>query len=93
MRLTLVRFQIYLPSCHSLKEKRRLLQGIKTRLRSRLNVSVAEVEFQETWQRSTLAVAWVSADGCGIDQTMEALSKLIEYRSEVQIVDAQRSDF
>ena len=93
MRLTLVSFHLYLPSCHSLKDKRRVLQGLKTRIRNRLNVSVAEVEGHETWQRSTLAIAWVSTDGGGIDKTIAALDKLIEARGELQVIDMQRFDY
>jgi len=93
LRLTLITFEFYLPVSHSLKDKRRVIQGLKTRIRNRLNVSVAEVEYQESWQRSVLAVAWVSSDGSSIDKTISILDKLIVNQDEVQVVKAVRSDY
>ena len=93
MRLTLINLHLYLPACHSLKEKRRILQGIKTRIRNRMNVSVAEVEYQDKWQRSNLAVAWISSDGSGIDQTIAAIDKLVDGYSDVQVTKIERSDY
>ncbi len=46
---------------HSLKEKRAVLQRIITRLRQKYNITVSEVDFQDTWQRTKLAMAVVSS--------------------------------
>ncbi|QOR68598.1 DUF503 family protein [Cytobacillus suaedae] len=46
---------------HSLKEKRAVLQRIITRLRQRYNITVSEIDFQDTWQRTKLAMAVVSS--------------------------------
>ena len=47
---------------HSLKEKRHVLQSLKDRLRHKFNVAVAEIDFQDLWQRSAIAVVTVSSD-------------------------------
>ncbi len=93
MRLTSVMFELYLPGVSSLKEKRRTITSLKTRIRNRMNVSVAEVGYQETWQRSILAVAWIASDGEGIDRTISALDKLMAGYDELQVLKAERSDF
>jgi uncharacterized protein YlxP (DUF503 family) len=55
---------------HSLKDKRAVLQRILTRLKQRFNVSVAEVDYQDTWQRTKIAIAVVTSSkgihGAGI---------------------------
>ena len=56
----LLTLHIYIPRAHSLKDKRQVLRGVKEKLRSRFNVSVAETGFQDAWQRSVLSVATVS---------------------------------
>ena len=48
-----------LRGAHSLKEKRRAVKSLKDRLRSRFNISVAEVNAQDNWQRAILGVAIV----------------------------------
>jgi uncharacterized protein YlxP (DUF503 family) len=58
----LLTLQLHIEHAHSLKEKRHVLRSLKDRLRKRFNVSVAEVDGQDTWQRSVVAVAMVSGD-------------------------------
>ena len=58
----LLTLQIHIEHAHSLKEKRHVLKGLKDRLRKRFNVSVAEVDGQDTWQASVVAVVMVSRD-------------------------------
>lgn len=58
----LLTLQLHIEHAHSLKEKRHVLQGLKDRLRNRFNVSVAEVDGQDTWQASVVAVVMVSRD-------------------------------
>ena len=80
--------QLYLPESRSLKDKRQVLKSLKDRLHNRFNVSVAEVDFSELWQRSTLALAVVSN---GMDHADEVISKAIRYiedEGRVQVLDA-----
>ena len=48
---------LFFPESGSLKAKRAELNRVKAHLRQRHGASVAEVDHQDTWQRSTLAVA------------------------------------
>lgn len=54
--------EIHVEDSHSLKDKRHVVKGLKDRLRTRFNVSVAEIDGLESWQRSVIAVATVSGD-------------------------------
>jgi uncharacterized protein len=54
--------ELRLDESHSLKEKRHVIQSLKDRLRAKFNVAVAEIDHQDTWQRSTLAAVTVSSD-------------------------------
>ena len=80
--------QLYLPESRSLKDKRQVLKSLKDRLHNRFNLSVAEVDFSELWQRSTVAFAVVSN---GVDHAEEVISKAIRYiedEARVQVLDA-----
>ena len=57
MVVGLLRLEVHLPSAHSLKEKRSVLNSLKDQLRGRFNISVAEVEANETWQRATVGIS------------------------------------
>jgi uncharacterized protein YlxP (DUF503 family) len=54
--------ELRLENSHSLKEKRHVVKGLQERLRNRFNVAVAEIDFQDLWQRSVLAAVTVSSD-------------------------------
>ena len=55
MVLGILRVELFLPENGSLKEKRHLIRSIKDKVRSSLNVSVAEVDHHDLWQRASLA--------------------------------------
>jgi uncharacterized protein YlxP (DUF503 family) len=54
--------ELRLENSHSLKEKRHVVESLKNRLRNKFNVAVAEIDHQDLWQRSVIAVVTVSSD-------------------------------
>jgi len=54
--------ELRLESSHSLKEKRHVVQSLKDRLRHKFNVAVAEIDYQDLWQRAVIAAVTVSSD-------------------------------
>ncbi len=70
LSIGLLTLQLRIEAAHSLKEKRHVLRGLKDRLRKRFNVSVAEVDGQETWQRSVVAVVTVSGDRHRVEEQL-----------------------
>ena len=60
--VVVILFELHLPYSHSLKEKRMALRGVKDKLSRRLNVAIAEVGHQDSWQRAQLACTSVSPD-------------------------------
>ena len=84
--------ELLFPDAASLKDKRRRLVGLLSRIRAHYPVSVAEVGGQELWQRGTVGAALVTtdrrlaqsmldriADGIGRDGEVELLSSRIEF--------------
>ena len=68
--------RLVLRGAHSLKDKRRVVKGLKDRLRNKFNVSIAEVDHQDEWQRATLGVAMAGTDGRYVNSV---LSKLVDH--------------
>lgn len=60
MNVGLCIVEIHLAATHSLKEKRRVLRRLKDRLHGRFNVSVAEIDHQDLWQRATLGIVAIA---------------------------------
>ncbi|HJV15817.1 MAG TPA: DUF503 family protein [Bacillales bacterium] len=69
---------------HSLKEKRAVLQRILSRLKQKYNVSVAEVDYQDVWQRTKIAIASVTASKVSTERELQNALKLIDSFPEIE---------
>ncbi len=88
MNVGVCRVKLRFPENLSLKGKRQVLKSITTRLRSRFNISVAEVDNNELWQLATVGICCVSNNK---RYTNEVLSKAVDFivngRFEVEMLD------
>jgi uncharacterized protein YlxP (DUF503 family) len=71
---------LHLPENGSLKGKRRELLAIKAALSRRFGASVAEVDHQDLWQRSTLAAGLVSGSIGELEKTASKLERYLDSR-------------
>jgi uncharacterized protein YlxP (DUF503 family) len=92
MIVGLLSVELHIGGARSLKEKRLVLRGLKDRLRGRFNASVAEVEFQDLWQRAGLAVAVVGSSRAQVDRELAAVAAEIE-RTEPGLVARTEIEF
>jgi uncharacterized protein len=86
-RVALGLVELHLPDVSSLKDKRHVLKGLKEKVRARFEVSVAEVDHQDVWQRATLAVAYVSADARHANTVISKAMDFIEDNVAGQVLD------
>ena len=86
-RVALGTVELHLPDVASLKDKRHVLKGLKEKVRARFEVSVAEVAHQNTWQRATLAVAYVSADARHANEVVSKAMDFIENTVAGMVLD------
>jgi uncharacterized protein YlxP (DUF503 family) len=75
--IVLLTVDFHFPFAQSLKDKRMILRGVKDRAK-KFNVSVAEVEHHDLWQRATLAVVIVATDGAHAEKELQAVVNEIE---------------
>ena len=89
MVVGLLRMELHLPASHSLKAKRSIVNHVKERVRTRFNASIAEVGYQDTWQRATLGVAVVSGEGHVLDKVLRDILSMIEREDRLTVLDYQ----
>jgi uncharacterized protein YlxP (DUF503 family) len=65
--------ELRLENSHSLKEKRHVVESLKNRLRHRFNVAVAEIDYQDLWQRSVIAAVTVSSDRVHAEKVLRSV--------------------
>jgi uncharacterized protein YlxP (DUF503 family) len=78
--VVLMRVHLHFPEAGSLKGKRAELNRVKALLRERLRVSVAEVAHQDSWQRSTLAVAIAAGSAAQAQDAADTVERALESR-------------
>jgi uncharacterized protein YlxP (DUF503 family) len=78
--------ELLIPESHSLKEKRQVLQSLKTRLRDKFNVSVAEVGEQDLWQKAILGLACVANESAHVNQVLDQAVNLIQAVPTIQLL-------
>jgi len=83
--------ELYLPYSQSLKEKRMILRKVQDRLRARSSFSIAEVEFQDLWQRAKLAAVTVGANNSVLERVTQDFVREAEDILEDLLIDCKIS--
>lgn len=81
------RIELLIPGSDSLKTKRVAVQSLKTRIKNKFNVSVAEVGNHDLWQRCSLGIAVVSNETRHINQILSKIMDLVESDARVLLLD------
>ncbi|MBI5155216.1 DUF503 domain-containing protein [Candidatus Poribacteria bacterium] len=89
MHILLVEFDLHIPAAQSLKDKRAVLKTILHRLRTAYNVSVAETDYRDKWQMTTLAVVSVSTLTSHLEDIERQIEEDLESRFDV-VITGQR---
>jgi uncharacterized protein YlxP (DUF503 family) len=78
MVVGVLRLELLLHDNHSLKGKRSVLRTIKARVQNKFNVSIAECDDHDLWQRATLGVSQVGADQPHVDSCLREVVRFID---------------
>jgi len=85
----LLTLDLHFPGARSLKDKRQALRSLEQRIRNRFNVSIAEVDHQDLWQRARLAVVSVNTDHTHLESTLASVAGEAATARDVLLVDSQ----
>ena len=89
MIIGVLQAELYMQGCSSLKEKRMIVKSLKDRIAKKFNVSVAELEYQDKWQRAQLAFAIVSNSKGHADQVLQKIFQLLDSEVNSELINHQ----
>ncbi|HET9283688.1 MAG TPA: DUF503 domain-containing protein [Candidatus Angelobacter sp.] len=75
MPIAYLTLEIRIEAAHSLKDKRQVVRSVKDRLRNSFNISIAEIEVTDLWQRATLGVVSISDSRDYLDGLMRNVER------------------
>jgi hypothetical protein len=84
MVVGVLKLTLYLPENHSLKGKRGVIKKIKARVANEFNVSIAECDGHDLWQRAVLGIAAVGVDAPYVDG---ALRQVVRFIDDLQVAE------
>ena len=88
MTVGILTVELWIPETGSLKGKRRVVKSVIQKLRNSYNVSAAEVDGQDTWQRAVLAIAFVSTSKSHAHSVlMDVVGSIERRRMDAEVVD------
>ena len=82
--------ELFIPESQSLKDKRQVLHSLKDRLRGKFNLSVAEVDGQDLWQKAVFGMACVANENGHVEQVLEQALNVIKSMPIVELVRVHR---
>jgi len=81
--------ELFIAGSQSLKDKRQVLHGLKDRLRGKFNLSIAEVDGQDLWQKAVLGMACVANDGSYVNQVLEQALHVLKSMPTIEVIRTQ----
>jgi uncharacterized protein len=75
--------------CRSLKAKRRVVKAVIARIRNHFNVSVAEIEDNDVYQRAVIGLAVVSNAAGEVDARIEKILDHVEGMGLAELLDSE----
>jgi uncharacterized protein YlxP (DUF503 family) len=85
-----VEIKLYASWVSSLKEKRMVVKSLIAKTQNKFNVSIAEVNEQDTLQTIILGIACVSGSVRHADSILDQVIAFVEEHTDAEIVDVLR---
>ena len=87
MHIGLLTFEIFISESESLKDKRMIINGLKDRLRKRYNVAVAELAYQDKWQRSELGVVTIGNSHKIVEESLHKIFSYLDNNDNFELIN------
>jgi uncharacterized protein YlxP (DUF503 family) len=88
MFIGVMRVELRVLASGSLKAKRHVIKSLTGGLRAKFNVAVAEVDYQDQWQRAAIGVSCVSESSFHAQKMLREVKRFVERNDEIELLDA-----
>lgn len=81
--------ELHFPDAQSLKSKRKVLVSLKTKLQNQFNISIAETDENDLWQKATLGIVSVANETARVNQTLDHVLNVIRGNPSLELLRSQ----
>lgn len=89
MIIGILSLDVRVGSSNSLKDKRRIIKSLTTRIRNSFNVSISEVGCQDLWQRSQLGVAFLTTEVRFAQSVLNRIVEFVKRHRDITLIDSK----
>ncbi|MBN1476788.1 DUF503 domain-containing protein [Candidatus Sumerlaeota bacterium] len=89
MIIGLMRMELHLPTCNSLKDKRSIIKRLFAHLRRTYNVGVAEIDHQDVWRSTAIAVVTVFNEVVPTEQTLGRVAAEVVKTDGIDVISQE----
>lgn len=82
-----LKFEILIPGSLSLKDKRKVIQSLQDKIRSKFNVSIAEIDYHDKWQRSVIGLCFVNSNRKEIENLCQKIRDVFFENGEFLVLN------
>ncbi len=79
--------ELHIPDSGSLKGKRQVIKSIKDRIRQNYNVSVAEIDGLDLWQKAVLGIACVGNEKRYINGVLDKIVGFLQDNHSIELLN------
>lgn len=87
MVIAVLKIDLFIHGASSLKDKRTVIRGIKDRIGKKFNVSIAELDFQDKWQRAQIGIVQIGSDFNYVEQNMNTIFKILDSNDFAEVIE------
>jgi hypothetical protein len=93
MTIGVLKAQLYMPGVTSLKAKRSIVKSLSGRLKSRFNISIAEVDHNDNKTSAVIALVMVANDARFIDGQLDKIINFMQRDGRFYLGQIERETF
>jgi len=87
MVLGVCEIELLVSGSQSLKDKRQVIRHLKEKVKHKFNISMAEVDHQDLWQRAMLGLACVGNDREFVREVLTKAIQVVESDVGVEVIN------
>ena len=88
MHVAAIRVDLRIRDAHSLKEKRAVVKRLLADVGQAHPVAIAEVDYQDKWQRTAVGVAAVSTSPGQVERMLRSVQNDLDARPGIEVLGA-----
>ena len=85
MVIGILQLEIHFFNPQSLKEKRMLLKSLVSRMKNKFNISIAEIDGMDLWQKTALAIAVVGSESRRVNQLLDHVISFVHEEKDLEV--------